>query len=185
MARRRTSRSINAKRREALVVRVMKVLDQHNNTVFEFEGACRHRVRAQLCLEGWEWQTADQFATEVVAAALNRLGAKRPTWAQGQPRWTEEGYVFIKRTRCINCARKLPEGHRLYCNRVCGQSHLEREYRRQLKAGELAWALERREVLGCLNCGRPFPHYAERGRKSSFCSVACHVRYKRTYRSAG
>lgn len=164
------------------MLHVMDVLKQHNNTVFEFEGYCRHEVRGRLCLEGWQWQVADDFAAAVLDTALRRLGAQRPSWREGQPQWTQEGYIFVERTRCVNCGGKIPEGNKLYCGSNCNAAAKEREYRLMASAGDLAWRLERRRVVECRNCGRPFAQYAERGPGRSFCSPSCSGKYRRSFR---
>src|SRR5690606_16914077 len=80
---------------------------------------CRHEMRSGLCLRGWPWADADAAAAEIVAAALNMVGARRPTWQQGQPEYVQFGVVLEERTRCVVCGWKLPEGHRLYCSPTC------------------------------------------------------------------
>lgn len=86
-------------------------------TIFGHEGALGHALRALLCLQGWRWRPADDAAKAVVAEALRRANARRPSWAEGQ-REVEER--FIARTRCTICHRPLPEGHRMYCSDTCG-----------------------------------------------------------------
>lgn len=86
---------------------------------FWCEGLCRHDLRAVLCLEGWGWSDADAAAADVVTAALNQAGARRPSWKEGQPEHTQEGFSPIERTRCATCSGRLPEGHRLFCSPTC------------------------------------------------------------------
>lgn len=104
-------------------------------TLLNFEGPCRHGLRSRLTLEGWRWQDADDMATEIVAAALRQIGAQRPTWAEGQPEYVQNGAgALIERTRCIRCHGPLPEGHFKFCDRLCGQSHREIIVHRQTLA---------------------------------------------------
>src|SRR3546814_17904097 len=68
--------------------------------------------------------SADLLAAAIVEDALRKVGAQRPTWQQGQPEWTQEGVIYIQRTRCIRCRWKLPPGHRNSCSQLCAQGHL-------------------------------------------------------------
>src|SRR3546814_1442074 len=85
-------------------------------TAFSLEGELRHRLRSSLCRQGADWILADLLAAAIVEDALRKVGAQRPTWQQGQPEWTQEGVIYIQRTRCIRCRWKLPPGHRKYCS---------------------------------------------------------------------
>ncbi|QDY69812.1 hypothetical protein [Qingshengfaniella alkalisoli] len=86
-------------------------------TLLAHEGNLRHSVRSALCLQGWKWESADEIARDLVQAALDRVGAKRPTWLQGQREFEER---FINRTRCKICHFQLPEGRRVFCSSECG-----------------------------------------------------------------
>lgn len=86
---------------------------------FAFEGHLRHVIRSNLCLQGWKWPAADVASAEVVAAALKQVGAKRPPWKEGQPEYVQFGVLMFERTRCVTCGGRLPEGHKLYCSRIC------------------------------------------------------------------
>lgn len=108
-------------RRKALVDRCAVILRAGEPTCFAFEANCRHSLRAGLCLNGWSWARADTEAAEIVAEALRRIGARRPTWREGQPRYTQEGFSPIERSRCIWCARGLPDDRWLYCCTTCSQ----------------------------------------------------------------
>src|SRR3546814_953966 len=74
-------------------------------TAFSLEGELRHRLRSSLCRQGADWILADLLAAAIVEDALRKVGAQRPTWQQGQPEWTQEGVIYIQRTRCIRCRR--------------------------------------------------------------------------------
>lgn len=179
MKERRTG-GITGRRREALVVRVMKVLDQHNFTPFEFEGFCRHQLRSRFCLEGMSWAKADYNAADIVGAALRRLGAKRPSWEEGQPRWTERGYIFVERTRCVQCGWKLPENHKLFCSGRCASAAYRERHGEHVTAMALAWRLQRRTTHTCEHCERPFERYQERHKgPARYCSRACYHRARR------
>lgn len=134
LARRESApRKLNQARRNHLIDKTAKILNTGEASKFEFEASCRHGIRSSLCLQGWSWTDADLIATEIVAAALNRIGAERPTWAEGQPEYTQNGGgALIERTRCIRCHTQLPEGHYKFCSKLCGQSHREVLIRRQI-----------------------------------------------------
>jgi hypothetical protein len=112
-------RRINRDRHRHLVETVANILRHGDPTKFALEAYSRHALRSGLCLKGWGWQEADAIAAEIVAAALNRIGARRPTWMEGQPEWTQDGVIVFERTRCIQCGWKLPEGHRKFCGPLC------------------------------------------------------------------
>lgn len=113
------SRRINADRRKHLVNLIAEILKQGEPTRFSHEAPCRHALRSKLCLQGWGWQEADTMAKEIVDAALNRVGARRPSWKEGQPEWTQDGFAPIERTRCVNCGGRLPEENLKFCSRIC------------------------------------------------------------------
>src|SRR5690606_7695490 len=95
-----------------LVESVVTILKSADPTPFAFEASCRHGLRSRLTLEGWNWKDADDTAADIVATALRQIGAKRPTWAEGQPDWAQNGSgTMIERTRCIRCRGPLPDMH--------------------------------------------------------------------------
>ncbi|EAQ35763.1 hypothetical protein NB311A_05083 [Nitrobacter sp. Nb-311A] len=120
---------VNKDRRAHIVRVVTSILAGGEPTRFAFEATCRHAVRSRLCLNGWSWAAADDLAADVVKDALRRLGARRPTWKEGQPEWAQDGFAPILRTRCIRCHRTL-EGERWkFCSELCDQSHRALIYR--------------------------------------------------------
>ncbi|OYW60375.1 MAG: hypothetical protein B7Z40_20110 [Bosea sp. 12-68-7] len=116
--------------RRALIEQTIAIMRKGEPSVFAFEGFMRHGIRSGLCLRGWSWREADDVAADVVGTALARLGAKRPTWQQAQPEWTQEGVLLIDRERCVNCGWQLPDGHRKYCSSRCANSMKGKAYRR-------------------------------------------------------
>ena len=87
---------------------------------------------------------------EIVGEALQKLGAKWPTWAQGQPEWTEEG-VRVVRPFCARCGTPIPMERILrslafpakYCDITCttaAQSAMRR--RREGEGGKARHAAE-------------------------------------------
>lgn len=123
-------RRINKDRRKHLMEKVAAILKAGDPTPFAFEATCRHALRSRLCLAGWGWADADAVANDIVQVALLRIGAKRPSWAEGQPEYAQNGAgAQIERTRCIRCRSKLPEGHHKFCSDLCAgahHSHLDR-----------------------------------------------------------
>lgn len=116
-------RRLTKERRRHLIEAVAGILKAGEPTKFSFEAACRHALRAALCMSGWRWEAAAVAAADVVEAALNQIGAVRPTWQQGQPEWTQDGFAPIERAHCIRCFSPLPEGHFKFCSALCAHAH--------------------------------------------------------------
>ncbi len=114
---------LNKDRRQWLIGRVCEILKHGEPTPFAFEGAARHGLRSSLCLAGWKWSDANAAAADVVSTALNLIGARRPTWQQGQPEHTQPAVVALTRTRCIRCGERLPDAHTKFCSHLCKSSH--------------------------------------------------------------
>jgi hypothetical protein len=171
------------KRREIVDI-VAVILRWQEPTPFAGDGACRHGIRAALCLQGWSWTLADVTAADIVRSALARIGARRPTWAMGQPEWTQPGILMIARTRCTRCGVDLPEGHRRFCSTLCGAAYrgaiARRDADEATQAAQLAYQAARRKRLRdaqaprpCDQCGEIFqPNRPEH----RFCSTRCRNR---------
>lgn len=178
---------LSQERRRSLIERAADILRSGQPTAFALEGACRHGLRSGLCLDGWTWAAADIEARDIVSRALNQLGARRPTWTEGQPEHTSDGFAPIERTRCAHCAGKIPEdrgsrnGPTIYCSDLCSQgaaAHRARLSGEQVSRAEwLARAAARRErtfgaEIDCAHCGKPFrPGYNVN--RQRFCSRTC------------
>lgn len=136
-------RKINRDRRRHLVDTVARIMREardagHVPTLLNLEAPMRHGLRSRLCLQGWRWADADAVAADIVAEAMKRNGAKRPTWLEGQPEWAQQGAgALIERTRCIRCHSPLPEGHTKFCSKLCVCAH-------HLRTTRLAAATEER-----------------------------------------
>lgn len=113
--------------RHERVRRIASVLKTYEISPFQFEAACTHGLRSTLCYRGWPFQEAQTEAHKLVQAALDLIGARRPSWEMGQPEYVHPG--LVERTRCARCARPLPEGHRLWCSSVCGDAARHAHYR--------------------------------------------------------
>lgn len=168
-------------RQRSLIHRIAGVLRDADPTPFAFESAARHGIRGSLCLQGWRWADADRAAAEVIADALRLVGAKRPTWEQGQPEWTQPGVLAVERTRCIRCHGPLPEGHWKFCGPTCHATFhsalsraksLEDDNARQ-RAYYAAWAARQPEQP-CEGCGTMF-RPKRPGRR--FCGKDCSNRH--------
>lgn len=175
-------RRLNRDRAKAVRDKIVVIMRAVEPTPFAAEGPCRAGIRESLCLQGWRWGAADVAAAEVVAAALSLVGARRPTWQQGQPEYTQPGALPILRECCVNCSKPLPEGHYKFCCRECSRAYgvrhdlrrLDEEYYLKKKARRAALRQARTSSL-CERCGDAFQPGAKTQR---FCSVYC---VKKTY----
>lgn len=193
-------RKINDDLRNRLLDTVIVILKEGRPTLFALEGTCRHHVRAFLCVEGWGWEEADIASADIVLTALNRIGAKRPSWADGQPEYRGNGFHGNMR-RCINqkCHALLEDNQKLYCSDHCRHyvvvtrwNEQNREYKNAsqvinrakrkaadpdaYKAKNQEYYLrekEKRPVRECVLCGKPF----KANKTQRYCSDAC--KYKR------
>lgn len=134
---------VRRKKRKAYQVYRRKLIDQTaaimqrgEPSPFAFEGFMRHGLRSGLCLRGWSWVEADDMAADIVSSALHQIGAKRPTYQQGQPEWTQEGVIMIEREHCARCGWKLPEGKWKFCTQRCSWAFRADIYQR-FRAEEL------------------------------------------------
>lgn len=166
-----------------MVSTVAAILRQGEPTVFAFEAACRHGLRIRLIFEGWRWADADSTAAEIVATALRRVGAQRPTWYQGQPEYTQEGYAPSARTLCARCGGPMLTvearngWQQRYCSILCrhgaelrNEAMSRAEYWQALRAAGEVKRLERQR--DCERCGTPFIPQAQVA-NPRFCSKAC------------
>ncbi|MBN7776708.1 hypothetical protein JYP49_05540 [Nitratireductor aquimarinus] len=174
-------RRLNRDRRRYLVETAARILKHGVSSKFALEADCRHGLRQNLCLEGWNWQDAETTAKEIVDTALNRIGAQRPSWKEGQPEYTQDGFAPIERTRCVRCHGRLPEGHFKYCSDVCATGHRRTMEDRTVREARNARVYAYYEVWSqkqpeqpCEQCGTPFRPQRP-GRR--FCSKLCANRH--------
>jgi hypothetical protein len=185
-AERRGRRLDKAERKQA-VDRVAAVLIRGQPTQFAFEAACRHDLRAGLCLNGMAWSRADTTAADIVSEALALIGAERPTWNQGQPWWTDSAATWFLRTNCMRCGKLLPELKRVTDRRYCSQSCAVGAYNDKHIADKRAYDLARWHALkaaapdtSCEECGGTFKSLRKAGRPiARFCSNACYHRARK------
>lgn len=95
-------------------------------SLFAYEGAFVAEMRSSLCMAGWPWSIADQAARDLVAEALRKIRAERPSWDEGQPEHVALPGFKIERTRCAECHVKLPKGHFKFCGFRCAHTHHDR-----------------------------------------------------------
>jgi hypothetical protein len=160
--------------REKMIRTVAGILEQGVPSKFRYEATCRHDIRHDLCLDGVLWDEADRRAASIVTAALDRIGAVRPTWHEGQLEHTEN--FEIERRWCIRCGAPIPAdeiegGARKYCGPVCSyndhHSQWKVEYRDKLRDELHGRAGVARS---CPGCGVRFvPHHWHQ----RLCSPAC------------
>lgn len=168
---------LNKDKQKSIREKITDMMREAEPTPFAVEGPCRAGIRSSLCLQSWPWEIADRIAAEIVTAALNVVGAKRPTWYEGQPEWTQPGALPIEREHCQRCRRPLPEGHRKFCSHECntayhGAKRAERadeEIRARQKAQRAAWS-EKQPPRPCECCGQPFK---PKKKDQRFCGQDC------------
>lgn len=174
------------KRQQALVD-TRRILENWRSSPFEFEGPAVAGVRSGLCLDGTPWAVSDIVAHDLVAETLRDMGARRPTWEEGQPGAVDE------LVRCLWCSRELPPentlGHRKmrYCDEVCAKSAFEHKAFERRSGADRAYAQARaivqrskRPPRECAECGKEFrPSSEYRDQKSCSESCAAKQRMKR------
>lgn len=170
-------RIFKGKQREHAIEQAQVLLSRWQSSYFQYEGATRAGIRSGLCLAGYGWAKADQEAASLVEAALHRMGARRPTWEEGQ-----RGYVE-PRENCINCGGLIPEelllGGRAprFCSTPCARtalSHSEIKVRssmdRVYREAIVAITKTRLPARPCAHCGRGFKSTMAR---QIYCSQTC------------
>lgn len=118
-------RRLTRARKQGIRDRIVAIMRSVEPTPFAGEGPCRAGIRSSLCLQGWRWPDADAIAAEIVMAALNVVGAKRPSWWEGQPEYTQPGALPIEREYCgrFGCHNRVPPERRKFCSDYCGSAH--------------------------------------------------------------
>lgn len=171
-------RQLRRERRIAIRDGLAAIMRDLEPTPFAGEGPARAGVRARLCMAGWPWQAADAEAELLTRAALQVIGARRPSWRQGQPEHTQDGYAPFTRERCKRCAKPLPEGNYTFCGPVCRQAakvdrnrQRDREELRIAEAAyKAAWS-ERQPEQKCAACERAF---RPKRPGQTYCSYECY-----------
>lgn len=174
---------LNDDRRRNLTDQAVEFLRHWKQSPFELEGSTRSGIRSALCLAGHSWHQSDHQAEQIVHAALRRLGAKRPSWEQGQRHYAEP------RENCKWCGCELDAE-----DRTAGFCSIE--HARYAKAH---WGFETRAVndaaylavvraasrlalkaRACECCGAKFRPQREQS-DQRFCSYDCTYKVRRKY----
>jgi hypothetical protein len=171
-------RIYSGQQREHVVHRIFEAMRGWHLSPFEFEGSVRASIRGTLCLAGHRWGASDQEASALVAEALGRLRAVRPTWEQGQPEYSTPS------ENCRRCGGPIPEdlevggrNHR-FCSDICARAAIEqRDYeglRKDSEAYRAAWDIIQRTKsvpIACRHCLKEFRPVL--GKASVYCSREC------------
>jgi hypothetical protein len=114
---------ITRERRRTLVDRVATGLRKGEPTVFALSATCRHNLRRAFIVEyHWPWIVADIVAARIVRQALDRVGARVPSWEEGQ-RYYAQADLFCA-AYCVNCgALLLNRRDARFCGRACSNAH--------------------------------------------------------------
>lgn len=140
---------LNRDKQRSIREKITDMMRDAEPTPFAVEGPCRAGIRSSLCLKGWSWALADLVASEIVTAALNTVGAKRPTWLEGQPEYTQPGALPIERERCLRCRKPLPDGHLKFCCDECKSNyHAVKRWERMKAEGVIRDRAKR--AVGCV-----------------------------------
>ena len=168
---------------DQLVGAASLILTAGQPTKFEYEAACRHGLRVSLIRHGWAWSDADTSAALVVGAALQAIGAERPTWKEGQGDFAVAD--CSERYACARCGKPIDESRKggnpaKWCSLACGQAAYQARARangarteRAQYLAELALRKEDaiRERSGpCEVCGT---HTITLHKHMRYCSLQC------------
>lgn len=164
-------------KRKSVIHRVMDILRDWRQSPFEHEGSARAGVRSALCLQGFDWYRADCEAAAIVAESLRLLGAKRPTWEQGQ-----REYV-TPRENCWRCGGEISEDMLFgkvaigFCSEECARFSMSgRDYESSLRYTQMYVAAEE-AIKRSRNPARPCEYCATLFRPTKvdrrFCSNRC------------
>ncbi len=181
-----TSRPIlKGEQRKHVIDRVMDELRDWRSCHFEHQGACVTGLRSALCIQGYGWGRADFEANAIVSESLRKLGAKIPSWDEGQREY------LIPRENCKWCSNPIPDEDRQgkrdprYCSPVCAKAALqyrfaENQWWRHAKGWAAYRILDRLKQPEriCAQCGRSF-HIKRKGSEAEYCSQRCHQKSRR------
>jgi hypothetical protein len=191
-ARRKRKKREQARRlhQEPIVRATAEILTTGRPTLFRWESACRHGLRAGLCLKGWKWAAADDHAAKIVALALARVGASlRPTWRIGQPQFFDREFRY-----CQACGGYSANGNdRPWCSEECRNVVKMRDWWHGKRDDDAAHEKARRIMLSggaeqlptarertCKGCGHSFvvPYSNPR---TVYCSHRCFTKADRRH----
>jgi hypothetical protein len=176
-AKSKSKRVAKGQKRQHLVKSAADLLDNWRNSHFEFEGACRSGLRSAMCLEGYDWQNADDMAADIVGAALRSIGAERPDWDEGQ----REFVTGRENCAWCGCEVEMKKSTRnRFCSVDCAQRSINARNDNHRYAdglvGRAAFRLIKRvktKVRNCLKCGDTF-HPQDNSQAQRYCGNACY-----------
>lgn len=161
---------------------VQQVMDQMRHwrlSPFEFEGSTVAAIRSGLCLDGYAWSRSDMEARSLVSEALNRLGARRPTWEQAQREYT------VARENCSWCMMPIDDdllrGTRpsRFCSEECARAALQHRDFEMRSREDQVWqnvidSIRKTKVKArrCEQCGKTFRPLSWIG-DGRYCSAEC------------
>lgn len=173
---------INSDKHTHLVESVAAVLAEWKTTKFEHEGSCRAGLRAAWCTEGFDWASSDAAAAKIVSDALHKIGARRPTWEQGQREHTDPVEC------CTWCKGQIPDElfyrptPARFCSDVCAKSAMQHRDFENRSSSDRAYAAavsvvlaHRQPVRSCACCSKKF---RSRERTQIYCSETCANRHR-------
>ncbi len=168
---------IKGEHRKHVISAVVDTLRDWRLSPFEYEASCHQGLRASLCASGTRWTVADLEAATIVAEGLRIIGAKRPTWEQGQREYVEP------RENCAWCRNALPEDlqlggfHTRFCSEHCARAALaQRDFETRSSAdrsyGAVYEAIRRlrTEPRECRECRKLFRPKVD---SQVLCSTTC------------
>jgi len=174
-------RLLRGQRRQRVVDQAVEILKGWRTSPFQHEAAVRVGLRSALCLEGARWARADSEAELIVAEGLCLIGAERPSWEDGQPRYIDRGDF------CVRCGKPMPDDlaagvrNQRFCSAECAAAELDDRHRHDGSVSNrvvrAAQSLIRRELIPqstCERCGKLFrPMKPELHGLQRFCSKGC------------
>lgn len=166
--------------KDHIVSSVMDTMREWRLSPFENEAACVIGIRSALCLHGFSWAASDFEATAVVAEGLRLLGAKRPTWEQGQPEYS------VASENCRSCAGALPDRApdgaraRHFCSADCARFFLSNRQQKHSRIHDAVRASAHVLVYSakisareCAHCEKVFKPNSET-KQQKYCSPSCY-----------
>jgi hypothetical protein len=193
VARQRADRKRELKKLRAVIMRLVAVvrdiLRTGRPTPFAHEGSTRTALRCYFILhEHRSWRVSDLLAKTVVEAALDTVGARRPSWWESQPEFTR-----LKGTSCTYCANPecgRPIGRQnnnptlKFCCEQCRVQTKARRLYQTYRERNVAHAQAKRdaqraaaELRACEWCSLLFRPLDDSRRPQRFCSKTCRSRY--------
>jgi hypothetical protein len=165
--------------RQHMISKIMDVLRDWRQSPFEHEADCRTGLRSGLCLQGEGWKRSDDEAAALVAAALRRIGAVRPTWDQGQREFSlSEDYC----SWCMGPIEDRYTAKQRYCSVHCAKLAVAFAQRKNTSGDVGRHVLMAKRIVqrseapprDCGYCGKP---YRSENPATRFCSHLCAARY--------